>query len=153
MIQVSWQKGEGSKVKVAPFDGWHHQKMRTNKSKSEIFSLRSERGLTTDGQSFFYWKPTPLSFLPWFSSLWYVFCSFRVKSSKYQSCWALGSNIKVQVLKSKNFILRFGNFWLQFKIFDAKNELFHARILYPGQNNFRAEKTAEFGIDFVLLRF
>ena len=117
MIQVSWQKGEGSKVKIAPFDGWHHQKMRTNKSKSEIFSLRSERGLTTDGQSFFYWKPTPLSFLPWFSSLWYVFCSFRVKSSKYQSCWALGSNIKVQVLKSKNFILRFGIFWLQFKIF------------------------------------
>ena len=40
-----------------------------------------------------------------------------------------------------------------FAIFDAKNELFHARILYPGQNNFRAEKTAEFGIDFVLLRF
>ena len=30
-----------------------------------------------------------------------------------------------------------------------KNELFHAIILYPGQNNFHAEKTAEVGIDFV----
>ena len=62
----------------------------------------------------------------------------------------------LQALKSKNFILRFGIFWLQFKIFRdfwcKKTELFHSRILYPGQNNFHAEKTAEVGIDFVLLR-
>ena len=52
----------------------------------------------------------------------------------------------LQVLKSKNFILVFFDFNSRFfAIFDAKNELFHARILYPGQNNFRAEKTAEVG--------